>query len=79
MATRLSTSANPRALSPRIERFLADTAPATPCLVIDLDVVEEQGEGKREAFARVQAGEDLPINRIQAPRVTWLVDAAVVG
>ena len=42
MATRLSTSANPRALSPRIERFLADAAPATPCLVIDLDVVEER-------------------------------------
>ncbi len=42
MATGLSTSANPRAVSPRIERFLADEAPATPCLVIDLDVVEER-------------------------------------
>ena len=42
MATGLSTSANPCALPPRIERFLAEEAPATPCLVIDLDVVEER-------------------------------------
>ena len=42
MATGLSTSANPRAVSPRIARFLADEVPATPCLVIDLDVVEER-------------------------------------
>ena len=42
MATRLSTSANSRAVSPRIERFLAVEAPPTPCLVIDLDVVEER-------------------------------------
>lgn len=44
-----------------------------------LVLITVEGEGKREAFARVQAGEDLPINRIRAPRVTWLVDAAVVG
>ncbi len=50
MATRLSTSANPRALSPRIERFLADAAPATPCLVIDLDVVEERYRALTEAL-----------------------------
>ena len=42
MATGLSASANPRDVSPRIERFLADEVPATPCLVIDLDVVEER-------------------------------------
>lgn len=42
MATRLSTSANPRVIPPRIERFLADDDPPTPCLVIDLEVVEER-------------------------------------
>ena len=42
MATRLSPCADPRAIPPRIERFLADEDPFTPCLVIDLDVVEER-------------------------------------
>ena len=42
MATGLSTSANPRVIPPRIERFLADEDPPTPCLVIDLEVVEER-------------------------------------
>ena len=31
-----------RSVSPRIGRFLAEERPATPCLVIDLDVVEER-------------------------------------
>ncbi len=44
-----------------------------------LVLITVEGEEKREAFARVQAGEDLPVNRIRAPRVTWLVDAAVIG
>lgn len=34
--------AEPRSVPPRIERFLAEEVPATPCLVIDLDVVEER-------------------------------------
>ena len=42
MATGLSTSADRRVIPPRIERFLADEDPSTPCLVIDLDVVEER-------------------------------------
>ena len=32
----------PRSVSTRIGRFLAEEQPATPCLVIDLDVVEER-------------------------------------
>ncbi len=44
-----------------------------------LVLITVEGEEKREVFARVQAGEDLPVNRIRAPRVTWLVDAAVAG
>ncbi len=42
MATRLSASAIPHVVPPRIERFLAEEDPPTPCLVIDLDVVEER-------------------------------------
>ncbi len=38
----VSERANPRVVPPRIERFLAEKCPATPCLVIDLDVVEER-------------------------------------
>ncbi len=38
----VSESANPRVIPPRIERFLADEDPTTPCLVIDLAVVEER-------------------------------------
>lgn len=36
------TTAKPGAVPPRIRRFLAEAAPATPCLVMDLDVVEER-------------------------------------
>ena len=44
-----------------------------------LVLITVEGEDKREAFARAQAGEDLPVNRIRAPRVIWLVDAAAAG
>ena len=44
-----------------------------------LVLITVEGEEKREAFARAQADEDLPVNRIRAPRVTWLVDAAAAG
>ncbi|MGQ0804826.1 MAG: 6-phosphogluconolactonase [Actinomycetota bacterium] len=37
------------------------------------------GEEKKEAFARVKAGEDLPAARVQAERVLWLVDEAANG
>ncbi len=41
----VSTSDDPPAVPAKIERFLADEEPPTPCLVIDLDVVEERYRG----------------------------------
>jgi ornithine decarboxylase len=37
-------------MTPKIARFLADHAPATPCLILDLDVVEQNFAAMREAF-----------------------------
>ncbi len=37
------------------------------------------GEDKRDALARVKAGDDLPAARVTAERVIWLVDAAANG
>lgn len=37
------------------------------------------GEEKREAFAAVMAGVDLPAARVAAERVLWLVDEAAAG
>ncbi len=37
------------------------------------------GEGKRDAFARIQAGDDLPAARVTADRIVWLVDPAAAG
>jgi 6-phosphogluconolactonase len=37
------------------------------------------GEGKREALARIKAGDDLPAARVRAGEVVWLVDAAANG
>jgi 6-phosphogluconolactonase len=37
------------------------------------------GEEKREAFARVRAGDDVPAGRVRAERVLWLVDPAANG
>ena len=39
-----------------------------------LVLITVEGKDKREAFARVQAGEDLPAARVRAPKVVWLVD-----
>lgn len=44
-----------------------------------LVVFTVQGEGKREAFARVRNGEDVPAARVRAERVVWLVDPAAAG
>ena len=44
-----------------------------------LVLITVEGEDKREAFARVKAGEDLPVARVRAPEVVWLVDPAAVG
>lgn len=37
------------------------------------------GASKRDAFARLLAGEDLPAARVRARDVTWLVDPAAAG
>ncbi len=44
-----------------------------------LVIITIEGEEKREAFSRVRAGEDLPVARVRAPRVLWLVDPAAAG
>ena len=44
-----------------------------------LVIITVEGEAKRDAFRRVQAGEDLPVARVRAPRVLWLVDPAAAG
>lgn len=44
-----------------------------------LVLVTVAGEDKREAFARVRNGDDVPSNRIRADRVVWLVDPAANG
>jgi 6-phosphogluconolactonase len=37
------------------------------------------GEEKRDAFTRIQAGDDLPAAHVTAGRVLWLVDPAAAG
>jgi 6-phosphogluconolactonase/glucosamine-6-phosphate isomerase/deaminase len=37
------------------------------------------GAAKRDAFARIRAGEDLPAARVDAARVVWLVDPDAMG
>jgi len=44
-----------------------------------LALVTVAGEDKREAVARIKAGEDLPGARIRAERVLWLGDRAALG
>ncbi|MGH9246246.1 MAG: 6-phosphogluconolactonase [Acidimicrobiales bacterium] len=44
-----------------------------------LVVVTVSGEEKREALARVAAGDDVPAGRIRGERVVWLVDPAAAG
>lgn len=42
-------------------------------------VVTVSGPAKRDALARIHAGEDLPAAHIASPRVVWLVDPAAAG
>jgi 6-phosphogluconolactonase len=44
-----------------------------------LVVFTVQGAGKKDALARVEAGEDLPAARVRAERIVWLADAAATG
>ena len=45
----------------------------------DLVVFTVEGDDKRDAFARVCAGEDVPAAHVTAGRVLWLVDPAAAG
>ncbi len=45
----------------------------------DLVIFTVEGADKRDAFARVQRGEDVPAGRVHAREVRWLVDQAVVA
>jgi 6-phosphogluconolactonase len=42
----------------------------------ELAVITVAGAGKHEALERVRAGDDLPVARVRAHRVVWLVDEA---
>jgi 6-phosphogluconolactonase len=45
-----------------------------------LALVTVSGDGKRDALARVAAGDDAcPASHIRADRVVWLADAAAAG
>jgi 6-phosphogluconolactonase len=44
-----------------------------------LVVITVAGADKRDALARIRAGEDLPAARVRAKRVLWLVDPAALG
>jgi 6-phosphogluconolactonase len=44
-----------------------------------LVVVTVAGDDKRDAFARVRAGEDFPATYVRAKRVLWLADEAAMG
>jgi 6-phosphogluconolactonase len=42
----------------------------------ELVVFTVEGSNKRDAFARIRNGDDLPASRVRAKRVVWLVDNA---
>jgi 6-phosphogluconolactonase len=44
-----------------------------------LVLVTVSGEAKREALARVAAGDDLPATHVKADRVLWIADPAAAG
>jgi 6-phosphogluconolactonase len=44
-----------------------------------LILITISGEKKRDMFKRVQAGEDFPMTRLDAPNIVWLVDPAAAG
>jgi 6-phosphogluconolactonase len=44
-----------------------------------LVLITVSGEGKREALARVAAGDDLPANRVTAEKMLWIADPEAAG
>ena len=70
VATVDPTGTNPH---PRLSLTLPAIARA------ELVVFTVSGAAKRDALARVRAGEDLPAARVRARRVLWLVDRDAAG
>jgi 6-phosphogluconolactonase len=66
---------DPNAVNPHDRITLTLAALARARLV----VFTVEGESKRDAFAQVRAGVDLPASRVTAAEVHWLVDAAAAG
>jgi len=66
---------DPLAVNPHRRMTLTFAGIARARLVI----VTVAGEAKREALARVMAGEPVPASRIAADQVVWLVDRAAAG
>lgn len=44
-----------------------------------LVLITVSGATKRDALARVAAGDDLPVSRVEAEQVVWIVDPAAAG
>ena len=57
--------------------FLADAGILQ--FIAGLVVFTVAGVDKRDAFARVRAGDDLPAAQVEAARVVWLADTAAAG
>jgi 6-phosphogluconolactonase len=71
----VATNVDPAGRNPLERMTLTLSGIATAGLV----VLAVTGEEKRDAFARVLAGEDLPAARVRAPRVLWLVESVVAA
>jgi 6-phosphogluconolactonase len=74
-AVLVAANQDPRANNPhdRVTLTLAGIARAR------LVVFTVSGSSKREAFAAIEAGSDLPAGRVVADEVLWLVDEAAGG
>jgi 6-phosphogluconolactonase len=66
---------DPRGVNPHPRMTLTFAGIARARMVL----VTVAGAEKREAFARVRAGGDVPAARIQADRVVWIVDHDAAG
>lgn len=66
---------DPSGANPHARMTLTFAAIARARLVL----VTVAGESKRDAFAAVRRGDDLPAARVRADRLVWIVDPAAAG